>query len=343
MNNQPGFFDTDNILSELSTHKDPLEKLNEYINWELFRKDLNKALKKQKSASKGAGGRPAFDIIMMFKIMILQKIFNLSDDQTEYQILDRFSFRRFLGLDLSDKVPDAKTIWLFRDNLQKSNVVEKLFNTFIHSLDKIGIRMSTGSIIDASFVSVPKQRNTRDENKLIKSGKLPEDWKDKPNKLRQKDLEARWTKKNNQVYYGYKNHIKADRKTKLIKEYIVSSAEEHDSQLLEYLIGNEDKVVYADSAYSGEPIDKILTSRNIKGLINLKGTRNHPLTETQKQYNRKLSKTRARVEHIFGIIKNSFNGNRIRCIGFSRAFTQIGLINLTYNLTRTVFLLKTIN
>ena len=121
---EKGLFDEEDRLRVLSKLGDSLEKLNEKINWEIFKPILKKALNKE---AKGLGGRPAYDYVLMFKIIILQRLYNISDDQTEYQINDRVSFMRFLGLELKDKVPDAKTIWLFKEKLIEARVSKKLF------------------------------------------------------------------------------------------------------------------------------------------------------------------------------------------------------------------------
>lgn len=334
---QQGLFDSDIILNKLSHLGDPLEKLYKVINWEIFREPLEKHFK---SDSKGPGGRPPYDYVMMFKILILQKLYGVSDDKIEYQIIDRISFRRFLKLELYDKVPDAKTVWHFRNQLSHKRTIKKLFRLFNKSLESLGLEMSSGSIVDASFVDVPKQRNTRDENKEIKNGRTPKEWKDHPNKLSQKDLDAKWAKKHDETHYGYKNHTSVDVKTKLIKDYDVSSAEIHDSKLIQKLISKKDLELYADSAYYSEEIHNLLAKNGIEPKIIARPYRNNPLTATEIQLNKKLSKIRVRVEHVFGWIKNTANGDYIRSIGKRRSEGNIGLINMTYNMCRTVFLLS---
>ena len=141
----------------------------------------------------------------MFKAIVLCAPYNLSDDQVEYQIRDRFSFMRFLGLGLGDKVPDAKTVWLYRDQLAQAGTIETLFEDFDGYLEKQGYLAMGGQIIDASIVAVPKQRNSRDGNAKIKDGETPEDWASKPAKRSQKDTDARWTKKHGKTHYGYRN------------------------------------------------------------------------------------------------------------------------------------------
>ena len=172
---QPGFFDLDNRYESISKLGDPLEVLDHAIPWETFRPVLRKALRKFKKSN---AGRKPYDSVFMFKILVLQSLYNLSDDQTEFQIKDRLSFMRFLGLDFEDTVPDAKTLWLFRDTLSNKNVIDKLFRRFNRYLDREGLFARQGQLIDASIVPVPVQRNTREENTNIKQGEVPEEWQE---------------------------------------------------------------------------------------------------------------------------------------------------------------------
>ena len=329
-----GFFDQDFRLSKLTKLGDPLERLNKGIDFELFREFLIDSLTKE---AKGSGGRPPYDYVMMFKILILQRYYNLSDDQVEFQINDRMSFMRFLGLTISDDIPDSKTVWNFREQLTDLQLIESLFNLFLSHLEDLNLIINEGKMIDASFVEVPRQRNTRDENKTIKKeNKIPKEWTKKPNKLAQKDVDARWTKKGGQNYYGYKNHTKTDSKSKIITKYTVTTASVHDSQTLELLLEDKDKgeTLHADSAYKGQDQDEIINNKELKNEVHEKGSRNNPLTDKQKESNTIKSKTRARVEHIFGFMENSMNGMGIRSIGIKRAEAIIGLTNLTYNMFR---------
>jgi len=337
--NSKGLFDEAIRLEKLTNQGDQLVMLKQTINWEQFRPILDSVLIKE---AKGPGGREAFDYIMMFKILILQRYYNLSDDQMEYQILDRMTFMRFLDLELSDKVPDSKTIWLFKERLTKANVVEKLFEKFHDELEKQGYIGNEGKIIDASFVEVPRQRNSREENKTIKEGNIPQDWKDKPHKLSQKDIDAKWTKKNDETFYGYKDHVKTDKKSKFIDKFKVTDASVHDSQPLDDLLEekDEDQSLHADSAYTGEEQEKTIKDKKMHNCVNEKGYRNKPLTEEQKAKNKEKSKVRARVEHVFGFIENSMHSSFIRTIGIARATATIGLMNLTYNMFRLIQLQK---
>lgn len=330
---QPGFFDEENRLAKLTKKKDPLVRLSSMIKWESFRQTLDRAMKKE---TRGNGGRPPYDYIMMFKILILQRLYNISDEQMEFQINDRLTFMRFLGLRLGDNIPDQNTIWLFRENLINKRAIEKLFNRFEVMLEKEGFLLKEGSIIDATIVEAPRQRNSRDENDQIKQGEIPDGWEDKPNMLRQKDTDARWLIKNGEKYYGYKNHVKVCRKSKLISGYIVTDASVHDSQAVEDLLDKSDShhELFADSAYSGEQITRLLEKKKIRNRIHEKGYSNTPLTEAQFESNRKKSKIRARIEHVFGYMTNSMKGIYIRTIGKKRANGVIGLMNITYNMSR---------
>jgi IS5 family transposase len=338
--NPRGLFDETFRLEKLSKQGDPLLLLKAKINWEIFRPTLESIFAKE---DKGQGGREPYNYLMMFKILILQRYYNLSDDQTEYQILDRLSFMRFLELELSDKVPDSKTIWLFKETIAKSGKTEELFNTFEELLKSKGYIGKEGKIVDASFVEVPRQRNSREENKQIKEGKVPEEWQENPHKLSQKDTDARWTKKNNETFYGYKNHVKVDTKSKLINNYEVTPASVHDSQALDALLKeteNEGQSFYADSAYVGPAQETVIEKSGMKNCVIEKGYKNKPLTDEQKANNKAKSKIRVRVEHVFGFVENSMHGSYIRCIGMIRAEATIGLMNLTYNIFRYIQLNK---
>lgn len=332
-----GFFDEFEQLEKLSKLKDPLEKLTGKIDFEVFRETLNRIY--EKTVRKSVAGAKPYDYLMMFKIVILQRLYNLSDEQMEFQLNDRLSFKRFVGLELSHKVPDTNTIWTFREKLGHDENERKLFECFYRELEECGLIVSAGKMVDASFHEVPRQRNSREENKTIKEGEIPADWQEEKNKkkLRQKDTDASWTKKNNETFYGYKNHIKADVGSKLIDDYTVTDASVHDSQTLETLLTEDDagQPLYADSTYTGENQEKSISNVKMLNEVHEKGYKNKPLTEAQKASNKGKSKYRARVEHIFGFIENSMcSGAFMRCIGKARARVVIGLTNLTYNMCR---------
>lgn len=332
-----GLFDLEYHENKIREYQPPLAKLDKVVDWEMFRKPIEKALYVE---PKGAGGRPRYDKLMMFKILILQKYYNLSDEQTEFQINDRTSFKQFLGLKLEDKIPDKKTIWHFKEQLTNKNLSKKLFELFTKQLMNKGIIAKEGSMIDASFVDVPRQRNSKDDNADIKKGAVPlefakKDKNGKRSKLCQKDTDARWMTKANERHFGYKDHINADEKTKLISKYSVTSAAPHDSTEIKNIIDETDNKLHADSAYRSKEIEEFLENKNCKSFVHEKGYRSSPLTDTQKDSNNVKSKIRARVEHIFGFMTNSMNDAlHMKSIGIKRIKSSIGFLNLTYNLFR---------
>ena len=328
-----GLFDYEFQLNEIKKHKPPLQKLNEIIDWELFRKPIEEAL--TKDDKKSNAGRKPYDKLLMFKILILQRYYNLSDEQTEFQIKDRLSFLDFLGLQIGDNVPDEKTIWLFKEQLKEKNLAKTLFDIFTAKLVSNGVVAKEGTLVDASFIKVPKQRNKRDENSDIKKGAVPLEFGKSKNKLSQKDCDARWVTKYKTKEFGYKDHISVDQKTKVITNYTVTPSSTHDSQAIKELINEDDTILYADSAYKSQEIEDYLKENNVKSKIINRAYRNKSLSNKQHKQNHKHSKTRVRVEHIFGTLKTSMNNAlSLKAIGLQRIKSLTGLLNLTYNLLR---------
>jgi len=272
---------------------------------------------------------------------MLQDWNNLSDPAAEYLINDRLSFQRFLGMELGERAPDEKTIWLFKEKLGKEGTRE-LFDLLNEKLVELEIVKREGTLVDATFVNAPRQRNSREENKTIKEGKIPEEWQkpENANKLEQKDTDARWAKKGNETRYGYKDHAKVDNESKVIIDFSVTPANTHDVNEFEGLIDINDKEAWLDSAYASEEhIARIRAAYpDIILHIREKGTKSNPLTDEQKASNREKSRTRARVEHVFGYISRFMGGIYIRTIGINRAEREICGMNLAYNIKRIAFL-----
>ena len=317
-----------------------INKLNAVIDWELFRVDLESLLGYDVRDPR-RGGRPPFDAVLMLKVLVLQKYYGLSDDEAEFQIMDRFSFMQFLGLQPGDSVPDAKTIWDFKQLLEKDGREgsSKLFKRFGQLLQSQGMLAKEGSIVDASFVAAPRQRNSREENAQIKEGKRPEGFDQNTAKGRQKDCEARWTKKNHEVHYGYKNHAKVDAKSKLVSAYVTTPASVHDSQVLEELVDEDDEAIFADSAYQSAASEELLLEKNCQNFILFKATRNHPLTEEENLTNKMRSRIRVRCEHVFGRM-SQMAMDKLRTIGLVRANQHNAFSNLVYNMDRYAFLCR---
>lgn len=335
------------LFSALSKSREQSEreigilKLKHTIDWEGFR-PLLEEVSGYTQKNKKKGGRPPFDPVLMLKVLILQKYYGLSDERTELEINDRLSFLSFIGLELGDDVPDARTIWDFKERIEKGNRngSARLFNAFGEVLSGKGLVAKEGSIVDASFVDAPRQRNTREQNKKIKAGERPEEFDENPAQGRQKDTEARWTKKNNEAHYGWKNHIKADAKSKLITAQVTTDASVHDSQTFKQLVDEEDQRVLADSAYYSEEMEEyVLEQCDAEDFIMRKGYRNKPLSKQEEKTNHTISKVRVRVEHIFGRM-SQMGAEYCRRIGLKRAKQHNSLANLTYNMDRYAFLMK---
>src|ERR1700752_1344665 len=265
MRGQPGLFDIDNRLKRLSDLGDQLETFRSAVDFELFRPELNAALG---YTDRTEGGRPPFDPVLMFKILVIQATNNLSDERAEFLINDRLSFMRFLELGLEDRVPDARTIWLFREKLTTNGAIKRLFEQFDALLRQAGYIAMSGQIVDASLVAAPRQRNTGDEKKAIKEGRIPDEWKEKPAKLRHKDRDARWTVKFTKAkpredgsspmvdlaipVFGYQNHISIDRGFGFIRQWSATDAAAYEGRRLrEGLLDktNTASGVWADTAY----------------------------------------------------------------------------------------------
>ena len=301
-------FDAENAAQKLSEIGNPLEKLDSVIDFEMFRSRLEDAMVNHNTKSNA--GAKQYDVVMMFKVMVLRQYYNLSYEQTEYQIIDRSSFKQFLGLASGDKVPDANTIRNFFEGLKEKGMGEKLFQDFVDDLLEKGFIFNEGQIVDASFVLAPRQRNTREENKKIKDGEGGED------------------------FFGYKVSAKVDGKSKFVKKIVVTTASPHDSKMFPDLMDESDRgqVTFADSAYVGQ--QETLQKYELKDEICEKGYRGKPLTDEQKEENRKKSTIRSRVEHVFGFMEGAMHGLTVRTIGIARATAHIYLKSLTYNMFR---------
>jgi IS5 family transposase len=332
------FFSIAERLANLSRQGDPLERLNGVIDWSWFEPALNQAF--PSVTPKGPGGRPSYPRLLLFRMLILQRLYSLSDEAIQFQVLDRLSFQRFLGLNMADAVPDQNTVREFREALHQADAFTALCESFRQQLEAQGLLPKDGVMVDATFVEVPRQRNTKEENEQIKGGQTPTTWSEK--KAAHKDVDARWTKKNEDTFYGYKDHVKVNQVTKFIEAAVVTVASTHDSQVVADLVEAGDVVVFADSAYTGAQVSEILEERGVDGCIVQKGERNHPLNAEDLATNRDISRVRARVEHPFAVMSGTAGRIFQRYIGMVRNCGAILLMNLCYNLRRyeTVVRLK---
>jgi IS5 family transposase len=326
---QVGFFEISDSYARLDKAGDPLAKLNSMINWSGLGEILTPLSHESGSVK---GGRPGYDTILIVKCLILQSLYNISDDSCEYQVNDRLSFKRFLGLSTSRKAPDAKTLWHWRERIKHKNLDKAIFAWFSVKLDEAGYRAEKGQIIDASFVPTHKptgrhKKQLRDEIPLTAA------------QAAQIDNEASFTKKNKMSYHGYKNHVNVDNKHKLIREQEVTTASRHDSQEFdEIVVLKEGEEVFADSAYRSEKTEAILSAHKVTSQIHERAYRNTPLTEAQKVSNKAKSTIRVRVEHVFGHMETAMGGMAIHTIGLARAKVKMTFKNLAYNMHRFAYL-----
>ncbi|MEK0084181.1 IS5 family transposase [Benzoatithermus flavus] len=346
---QPGFFDVAARLRALSAKGDDLERIAALVDFSMFRAGLEKAVPR---ADGTKGGRPAFDRVLMVKILLLQAMHGLSDERCEYLIKDRLSLMRVLGRGRADPVPDANTIWTFREALERAGAVERLSALFDAALRAAGYLAMGGRIVDATLVAAPKQRNTAAERAVIKAGQIPKGWADKPAKLRQKDRDARWTVKFSKARpredgapqvdravpaFGYKNPISIDRRHGLIRGWTASHAAAHDGARLAAVVDADNTAadVWADTAYRSAKNEAWLAERGLVSRIHRKKPPGRPMAARTHRANARKSAVRSAVEHVFARQKGpmALVG---RTIGIARARVKIGLANLAYNMARFV-------
>jgi len=327
-----GLFDAQDRLARIRAMGDPLAARDTVLDGTIFIPVLERI---PRAEPKAPGGRPAYAPLRLFKILVLQSLYGLGDEQTQFQILDRRRFHDCLGLSEADGVPDQNTIREFREKLTKAELFDELFTAFNARLTEQGFITRQGQIVDASFVEVPRQRNRRPENEAIKRGEMPAGWEKDAKRLAHKDVDARWTQKNDQNFYGYKDHVVAALESKLIGRAKVTTASAHDSQALDALTGPGDPETWADSAGPGANGQAILEGKGIAAHIGEKGTRGPELTKGQQRSNRATSRQRVRVEHLFAFMTGSMRALVQRCIGYARNRSCIRLANRVYNMART--------
>jgi transposase, IS5 family len=352
MAGQPGFFDGDERLKALSAAGDPLERLAAVVDFEVFREELEAALSRSDRAK---GGRPPYDPVLMFKVLVLQTLYTLSDDQTEYQLKDRLSFMRFAGLALHDAVPDAKTIWLYREQLARAGAAERLFARFDALLREKGWLAMGGQIVEATVIEARRPRLTQAEKDTIKGGGVPSAWK--PARRAQIDRDGRWTIKRGKKReaasseghkrqieiavpaFGYKNHIGIDRTFGFLRRYRVTHAAAYDGGQLGAVLDRDNTAseVWADTAYRSAANLALLERRGLRPQFQRKKPRGKSMPAHIVRGNASRARVRSRVEHVFAAQKCRL-GLVVRTVGMGRAQIKIGLANLAYNFSRLAWL-----
>ena len=318
------------------------------MDFEIFRPVLAKALKR---ADPSRGGRPGFDPVLKFKMLVLQTMHGLSLEPTEFLVRDRLSWMRFCGLGLGEAVPDANTLWDFREALIAAKALERLFVCLDQAINKAGYTPMVGQIVDAELVAAPKQRNRQDEKDAIKAGRGSEDWRDEPAKLRQKDRDARWTVKFAKAreredgarpidiaitVFGYKNHVSIDRRHGLIRKHLTTDAAAHDrARLRERLIDKTNLAsdLWADTAYRSKQNEVFLANNGMTSRIHRKKPKNRAMPAHIKRGAANRSAVRAAVEHVFGR-PEAGGAPLIRTLGLKRAEAAITLADMAYHMRR---------
>lgn len=309
---------------------DPLSLLSQHIDFAGIAAAVDGKLALGPS---GRGGRPPYPTALMVKLLLLQQLYNLSDEALEFQVLDRASFQTFLGLEHHGRVPDAKTIWVWRERLKQDDLIGDISAAISGQLQRAGFIARGGQIIDASIVNAPIQRNRSQENEAIKHGQVPKDWN--ASKRAQKDTDARWTKKHGKSYFGYKVHANTDRRWGFVRVHTVTPANVHDSQQFDAVLdrANTSRTIRADSAYASGEREAALKQQGYRADIQHKGTAGKPLSDAQQRRNHRIAKDRAFGEHPFARIAQ-MGGKCLRTIGLARATVTIGLKVGMHNLLR---------
>ena len=284
-----------------------LAEMDQVIPW----RDLCKVIKPFYPTPKGAG-RPPIGLERMLRIHFLQHWFNLSDLAVEEALYDSRAMRRFVGIDLGrEPAPDETTVCNFRHLLEAHNLGDQLFVLINAYLQKNGLKVSTGTIVDATIIDAPSSTKNKDG---------------------ERDPEMHQTRKGNQWYFGMKAHIGVDSQNKLIHSVAATAANVHDSQLLGDLLHGEETRVWGDSAYTGQGEVMREHAPKAQDFTNQKGFRNRQLSDEDAARNRTKSRVRAKVEHPFLVLKHIFGFNKVRYRGLdknaNRLFVACGLVNL---------------
>jgi IS5 family transposase len=294
-----------------------LDRLDAAVPWEKLTKPV---LRLPEYRNRGAG-RPTWPAITMIKSLLLAKWFNLSDPQLEECLQDRLSFRRFVGLSLTDCTPDETTFVVFRRRLREANLHEKLFDMVVAHIEQQGLLVKDGTLVDATIIEQSTGRRREDGTST-------------------RDQDASFTSKHGRRYHGYKGHIAADR-SGIVKKFTFSTAKDHDSRYIDDLVKDEPSggAVIADSAYSShERRTRLRTRGVIDGIVYKRKRGQAKLHEWQERWNRLVAKLRAKVEHPLGMIKQQFGFRRVRYRGLERNAFDFCVSLIAANIKRSLSL-----
>ena len=331
---KPELFAHEAHKRQLDALGDPLQVIDQHIDFGQLA-GLIDTLFPRADASKG--GRPPYPTEVMVRVLILKRLYNLSDEQVQYQLLDRMSFRRFCRLADSATIPDRNTIWHFQQRIGVDGATA-LFQGVDAQIEQHGYMARGGQIIDATLVAAPIQRFTSKDKEVLDEGQIPQDWS--PAKRGQKDLDATHTKKHGKWHHGYKLSTSVDVRHKFIRKVHTGTASEHDSTHFEQVLdmGNTGSGVFADRGYPSEQRSRLLQALGLKDHIQRKKPKGKALCKRQAKRNRRIAKTRARGEHPYAQIRH-MGGKLIRTVGQSRATAAMTMMATCYNLKRLAMFL----
>lgn len=322
-------FAADRHRKKIDDLGDPLQRIGRHIDFAALAQCVDDVAPRPNSPQ---GGRPPYPTETMVRILALKRLYNLSDEQMEFQLLDRMSYQRFCGLTHVANIPDRTTIWEFENRIGVAGAAA-LFDGMSAQLLQAGYLARGGQIIDATLVPAPKQRFKKAEQELLEQQALPVDWS--PAKRRQKDIDASWTAKHGKHDFGYKSSINADKRYKLIRKIKTDTASVHDSQHFDAVLdrNNTSKAVFADRGYPSKAREAWLKANGYRNQIQRKGVKNKPLSACQKKRNQRIAKIRARVEHVFGAMAH-MGGKLVRTVGQTRADFALTMQAFAYNMKR---------
>jgi IS5 family transposase len=304
-----------------------LGKIDAFVPWTTLVTPIRKLAEYAKFIDDPShpGQRP-IDPLVMVKAMFLQKLYGLSDPQTEEQLLDRISFRRFVGLTQADPTPDETTFVKFRGRLREANLDTVIFDAILKAIEKQGLLLKEGTIVDATIIQQARGRKTGEKD-------------DDGNPITTRDPQAGFTKKHGKTYHGYKLHAATDR-SGIITDVITSTAKDHDSQYIDALVEEETRAVLADSAYSDRDRRERLESRGVAAGIIYKRVRGEKgLSAWKKKFNRIVSGLRAVGEHPFAWMKKLMHFGSCRYRGLRRNDFDFVMTTAVYNVKKAVSLL----
>lgn len=292
-----------------------LDRLHGLVKWYRFEKVLA-------SLRKGDAGRPAYPSLLMFKVLLLQSLYGLSDAEMEEAVGDRLSFRRFVGLSLTDAVPDHTTICRFRNLLVEQAVLEKLFGELDKQLDKAGLILRRGTMLDATVIETTAAKRPPGETTS--------------------DPEAEYTSRPGKgSKLGYKAHVGVDQGSGLIRSVLTTPANVNDTVPADALIRGDERAVLADAAYHTHAREAALKARGIKPRLMRRANKHHPLPPRLRRYNRLIARQRAAVETTFATLKRRMGLGLIRYRGLAKATGQVMIAVMAFNMRRWVTLAAT--